>query len=170
MREKSNGETSSDLLSRIITAMNATGCAWTAVLMVLTVIDVCGRYFFNRPLTGAPEIIKASIVGITFLQIPYVQMINQHLGVTVFYNRMGKQMQFVIDVVATTLGAFVFACIAVSGWEFLIKAIENAEYDGSSASLMLPTWPVQSLILFGSGMMVIVQLKQLMKTLLRRKA
>jgi TRAP-type C4-dicarboxylate transport system permease small subunit len=167
MREKSNGELSSDLLSRIITAMNATGCAWTAVLMLLTVIDVCGRYFFNRPLTGAPEIIKASIVGITFLQIPYVQMINQHLGVTVFYNKMGAKMQFVIDVVANILGAFVFALIAVSGGEFLIKAIRNAEYDGSSASLMLPTWPVRSLILFGSAMMVIIQLKQMMKTIVR---
>ena len=148
--------------------MNATGCAWTAVLMLLTVIDVCGRYFFNRPLTGAPEIIKASIVGITFLQIPYVQMINQHLGVTVFYNRMGAKMQFVIDVVANILGAFVFALVAVSGWQFLIKAIRNAEYDGSSASIMLPTWPVRSLILFGSAMMVIIQLKQLMKTIVRR--
>jgi len=161
MPEDLNGELRNGFLSRVTSTMNAVGCAWTGALMVLTVIDVGGRYLFNRPLTGAPEIIQASIVGITFLQIPYVQFMDQHLKVTVFLDKMGEKARNVINAISYFLGAFLFAMIGYSGWGLLIKAIETAEYDGTPASLMVPTWPVRSLIVFCAAVMVIVQWKQL---------
>jgi TRAP-type transport system small permease protein len=163
MPEDLNGELRNGFLSRVTSTMNAVGCAWTGALMVLTVIDVGGRYLFNRPLTGAPEIIQASIVGITFLQIPFVQFMDQHLRVTVFHDKMGNKAKNAINVIGYFLGAFLFALICYSGWGLLMKAIEIGEYDGTPASLMVPTWPVRSLIVFCSAIMVIVQWKQLVK-------
>jgi TRAP-type mannitol/chloroaromatic compound transport system permease small subunit len=112
---------------------------------------------------------QASIVGITFLQIPYVQFMDQHLRVTVFHDKMGNKAKNLINVISYLLGAFVFAMICYSGWDLLIKAIETGEYDGTPASLMVPTWPVRSIILFSAVIMVIVQGKQLVKEFLSRR-
>lgn len=169
MKNRISGGTRNDLLSRAVVYMNAVGCVWTAILMMLTVIDVCGRYFFNRPLTGTPEIIQASIVGITFLQIPYVQLIDQHLAVTVVYDKMSSGIKKGIDVVGRLLGSFVFGLIVYSGWNALVQSIRAGEYDGSPASIMLPTWPVRSLIVFCSVIMIILQIRQII-LLFRKKS
>jgi TRAP-type C4-dicarboxylate transport system permease small subunit len=166
MPENLDRDLKNGFLSRTTSSMNAVGCAWTGILMILTVIDVGGRYLFNRPLTGAPEIIQASIVGITFLQIPYVQFMDQHLRVTVFYDKLGDRAKVVLNEISYFLGALVFALICFSGWDFLIKAIRISEYDGTPASIMVPTWPVRSLIVFCSAIMVVVQVKQLIKEFL----
>ena len=157
-----------NFLSRLVYGMNVVGCFWTGALMLLVLIDVGGRFFFNCPLTGAPEIIQASIVGITFLQIPYVQLINQHLVVTVFYDKMGPKMKKVIDAIGAVMGTAVFGLITYSGLNCLAEAIRIGEYDGTSASIMLPTWPVRSLIILGSLTMVALCIWNLI-TLLRRK-
>lgn len=169
MTDSFAGGIRNDFLSRTVTGMNAVGCAWTAVLMLLTVIDVSGRYFFNSPLTGAPEIIQASIVGITFLQIPYVQLIDQHLSVTVIYDKVPPKIRKGIDAVGYFLGSLVFGLIVFSGWNALLQGIRVGEYDGTPASIMLPTWPVRSLIVFCSVMMIVLQVRQAIELFRRNR-
>jgi len=156
-------------ISHLTKILNAGGCIWTAILMIIIMIDVSGRYFFNRPLIGTPEIIQISIVGITFLQIPYVQLIDEHLSVTVLYDKLGKKLKKIIDLTSSLLGIFVFGIIIYSGWKLLLLAIKINECDGSMASVMVPTWPVRFLIFFCSIIMVLIQIRQLSKLFQRKK-
>ena len=57
--------------ARVTSVMNAVATFWIFVIMFLMTGDVLGRVLFNRPITGTPEIVKVSIVGIVFLQIPH---------------------------------------------------------------------------------------------------
>lgn len=169
MTDKSNVREKNGLLSRVVGVMNAIGCVWTAVLMLIVAIDVGGRFIFNSPLTGATEIIQASIIGITFLQFSYVQYIDQHLAVTIVYDRLGKKGKEVVDVVSLVFGVIVFGVVVYSGWDFFIKAINTGEYEGSPASIMLPSWPIRFLIVFCSLVMVVVQINQVVKIFRKKR-
>ena len=52
-------------------ALNAIGTVWIFVLMALISTDVIGRGAFNAPLSGVPEMVQFSIVGIVFLQLAH---------------------------------------------------------------------------------------------------
>lgn len=169
MTDKPNGKAKNDVLSRIVGIMNAIGCVWTAILMLLVTVDVGGRFFFNSPLTGTTEIVQASIIGITFLQFAYVQYINQHLSVTVLYDKFGKNGKKAVDLISLLLGITVFGVVVYSGWNFFLQAVRTGEYEGSPASIMLPSSPVRFIIVFCSVVMIIVQVTQIVKTFRKKR-
>ena len=53
----------------MVTTLNTLGTAWIFVMMMLIVIDVGMRAFFNSPIRGVPLIITMSIVAVVFLQL-----------------------------------------------------------------------------------------------------
>lgn len=57
-------------IKRIAQIIHAISAFWVLMIAAIIVVDVIGRLFFNSPLLGAIEIIKNSVVSITFLQLP----------------------------------------------------------------------------------------------------
>ena len=47
--------------------LNVVAVIWTFLLVFFVTADVMGRFIFNHPITGIPEIIQASLVGLAFL-------------------------------------------------------------------------------------------------------
>lgn len=58
------------LFGALITAMNAVGTCLVLLMMCVILVDVFGRFLFNAPLRGTPEIVAISIVAIVYLQFP----------------------------------------------------------------------------------------------------
>ena len=55
----------------VLTAtMNAVGSVMVLIIMAVILIDVGGRFLFNRPLSGTADIVAMSIAAIVFLQFP----------------------------------------------------------------------------------------------------
>jgi TRAP-type C4-dicarboxylate transport system permease small subunit len=50
-------------------------------MMVLTICDVIGRYFFNSPVTGAYEITEVMMITVVFLFIGYTQAQKGHISI-----------------------------------------------------------------------------------------
>jgi TRAP-type C4-dicarboxylate transport system permease small subunit len=58
------------------------GVAASAILlfmMLLTFVDVVGRYVFNRPLAGAFEVTELSLVILIFAGLPLVSYADEHV-------------------------------------------------------------------------------------------
>jgi TRAP-type C4-dicarboxylate transport system permease small subunit len=78
------------LLPRILCI--ASGVA-VAILMLMTVLDVGGRYFFNSPLTGTFEMTELLMAFIIFSALPIVSQKRTHITVDLLTNILSPRLK-----------------------------------------------------------------------------
>lgn len=149
----------SDPFSLFVKAMNAVGCGLTMFLMVVIMIDVCGRSFFSHPITGVPELVTSLITIIAFLQLTYVQMVDQHLNVGIFVEKLPIKIRNYLKLFNSVLGIIVFSMMVKSSYSNLLYSIAQNEREGEGA-LVLPMWPVRGTIFFCSCIVLILMVRQ----------
>ena len=147
------------LVMRVPTSILAlVGAVWIFGLMILINIDVFGRYLFSRPVTGVPEIVSLSIVGIVFLQL--ANTLRQHrfirsdmfIGALVDkHPRFGYAIEAVYHIVGATMFAVVCRYIAPR----FVDAFESGTYVGNFGLFTILTWPFVLIILAGSALTLI---------------
>ncbi|MEM8590519.1 MAG: TRAP transporter small permease [Pseudomonadota bacterium] len=122
---------------------------WVLVLAVMIFVDVMGRYFFDSPLLGTAEIIKNSVVSVTFLQLPLAIYTGSMLRTTVMAELTGPIGRRLIRTLTALLGIAFFLGTAFSTWDPMVDAWAIGEYEGEGA-LRVPTYPVRTLVLITS--------------------
>ena len=135
--------------------MSAAATMWTFLLMFFMTADVFGRIFLNHPLTGAPELVKVSLVGVVYLHMPYTLWIGRHIRSDMLSSKMGPRLRATMDVVMHILGAALFAGIFFGSWDQMIGAWEIGEYEGEGA-LRVPTAPIRTILLLGAALAMIL--------------
>lgn len=68
-------------------------CAGIALLimMVLTFVDVVGRYGFNKSIFGTSEMIEVLMVVVIFAGVAFVTVGDQHIKVDIFADWIGRK-------------------------------------------------------------------------------
>lgn len=66
-------------------------------MTVIILIDVTGRYVFNKPLKGGPEIATFSFVWLVLLSISGCYRKNEHMKITSIFSRQFPLIQKLID-------------------------------------------------------------------------
>ena len=133
-------------IARLIHLISAT---WVIGIAVIIVVDVVGRYLFGSPLLGTTEIIKNSIVTITFLQIPLAVYRGNMIRTTFLYDRLKPKIQRTFRALTYITGLIFFFAIAWSSITPAYEAFLVSEYEGEGA-LRVPTYPVRILIVVNS--------------------
>lgn len=133
------------MISRIAQTTHIVSAFWVLVLAVIIFVDVLGRYFFSQPLLGATEIIKNSVVSITFLQLPLAIYRGGMIRSTILYDALGPDWQRALRTLASILGLLFFLGTAYSAWGPAVEALGVSEYEGEGA-LRVPTYPVRFLV------------------------
>lgn len=112
---------------------------------------------FNSPLLGSVEIIKNSVVAITFMQLPLAIYSESMLKTTIFYGRSREALKKLMRTLSSILGFLFFAALVYSSWGPFVEAMSIGEYEGEGA-LRVPTYPVRFLIVATSLFAAIVYL------------
>jgi len=133
------------VIEKIARTTHVVSAFWVIVLALIILVDVTGRYLFSMPLLGATEIIKNSVVSITFLQIPLAIYRGGMIRTTLVYDMLGPDGQRWIRTLANVLGMLFFLGTAFSAWGPAIEALGVSEYEGEGA-LRVPTYPVRFLV------------------------
>lgn len=143
--------------------MLALACFCVLAIILVTAVDVIGRYALNQALGWAYDTALVLLIGLVFLSIPSIQAARGHVAVDVLYSHlppMGKLSMACLHVLA---GAFAFGLI---GWKNLEYAVEAARmgwvYGGFGA---IPTWVPYGCIGLGSTMMAVRMIEQLLAML-----
>jgi TRAP-type C4-dicarboxylate transport system permease small subunit len=135
--------------AKFVSALNAMATAWIFLLMFLTTADVLGRVLFSAPITGTPELIKVSLVGIIFMQLPHTFWMNRHIRSELILTKLGPTGRELLNSLAYLVGAAVFVGIFATSWSGAVMSWEILEYEGEGA-LRVPVYPIRTLILLGS--------------------
>jgi len=128
--------------------MAGVGALMFGVMMMVTVIDVGGRYFFLRPLDGATELIGLMlIIGGTW-GIGYCQLHKMHIRIGVFMEMFPKILQRLIWVFTFVISLAVSGAIS---WQAYLRteAYIAASLGDRTDVLGIPFWPLMLCMAIG---------------------
>ncbi len=154
-RSESDG---SSFLYRLTSLQSGLGTVGILILIVLINTDVIGRYVFNSPLTGVPEVVSLAIVGIVYLQISHAIRQDRFIRSDMFISRLLLRRPRVAHLLLCfhhLVGAILVGVVFIFVYPKFIEAYHTDEYIGSFGYFTAPIWPVGLVILIGCGTSVV---------------
>jgi TRAP-type C4-dicarboxylate transport system permease small subunit len=109
------------------------------LMMCVTVVDVIGRYGFNRPLPGASEITEVMLGTMIFAALPLVMLDNGQITMTLFTDTLTPPRRRVQAILVSLFSAFVLSLVA---WRLYRHGVQLASYGEVTVFLGLPKGPI----------------------------
>ena len=123
-----------------------------AALGVITVVDVGGRYLFNKPLLGAIEMSEFLMVFLSFGALALAELRNSHITVDFFVRALPERAQALLEAVAALLGIAFWSFVA---WRAAVQSSRLFNNGEVTANLLLPTWPFYLAVVVGCGLLAL---------------
>lgn len=114
----------------------AVGAVALVVLVVVTLVDVVGRYF-GAPLTGAQDITTMGLATLVFGGMALCDRLGGHISVDIFERHFPEWLNRASDIAAALLGAVTFGFIA---WTVLDSAALSQMLNLKTNIIDLPKW------------------------------
>jgi TRAP-type C4-dicarboxylate transport system permease small subunit len=112
-------------------------------LMLLTVGDVMGRSFFNKPIPGTFELSEYMLAVIVLLGAAYTQQVRGHVGVDFLTGRLPPRARAALRAVTSCAGLLIIAILVWQGYA------EGIHEKAVSDQLRVPQWPFKLLVAVG---------------------
>ena len=127
-------------------------------LMLLAVISVGGRNFFNQPLPGYVDWIQQAMPLIAFMGISYTQRNGGHVRMDMLVGALKGRPLYIAELI-TTLAMFVFMVLMVWGtWAHFQRSFDFGMpmwSRDSSMDISLPLWPAKLLAPVAFGVLTV---------------
>lgn len=121
----------------------------------VTIVDVVGRYFFARPLSGGKELTELLVMGVVFAGLPAITLDDGQVTADLFTHRFSPGLREVQLFLARALSG---VALLVGGWRLWAHGVQIAGYGGTTLYLKIPLGPVAyagSAVCILSGLVVL---------------
>jgi TRAP-type C4-dicarboxylate transport system permease small subunit len=118
-------------------------------LMVLAVVSVGGRNFFNRPLPGYVDLIEILMPLIAFMGISYVQREGGHIRMDMVIGSLKGRWLWLSELITVLLTFLLISALIYGSWEHFLRSFDFASVGwsrDSSIDIGLPLWPAKLLV------------------------
>ena len=150
----------SPILKRVSDVLAVCACLALVFIMVITFVDVVGRYFFNAPVTFAVELIQLGMGLLVLFGLAITTLERGHIAVDVIDTLVSVSVRRILAAIAA-LGGVLF--ISLMAWRLWDRGI-NFLGDGLATDvLFLPVWPVVMLMAFATSVAAVVAFVQVIK-------
>jgi len=130
-------------------------------LMVLTCVDVIGRYFFDMPVRGGFEMTEMLLAALIFAGLPLVTLRDEHITVDLLDPVMPDWLFRIQHIVACLIG---FAATAYLGYRLWLRALGMDSAGETTAQLKFKlaylTYGMSILMLLTALAMLILVFRQ----------
>ncbi len=158
MAGSANVLTDDSLLSLVDQKLNSLGQFLALIsglavfsLMILAVLSVGGRNFFNHPLPGYIDWIEQAMPLIAFMGVSYTQRNGGHIRMDMLVGKLQGRLLYAVELI-TTLAILCFMVLIVWGsWAHFERSFDFGSPLWSRDSTMdigLPLWPAKLLAPF----------------------
>jgi len=120
-------------------ALGVTSAVVLFAMMLVTAIDVAGRYVFNKPIPGGFELTEILLAALIYCGLPLVSARREHIVIDTFDPMFSKALKRGLDMVAEVVCAVALAGV---GWLIFLRANRIVEYGDTTSVLKLPLAPV----------------------------
>lgn len=114
-------------------------------LILVTCVDVVGRYFFSAPLSGAFEVTEILLAALVFTALPLTTERREHIEVDLLNVGLSDKFQKLLSAFA---GLFSAALLATLAWRLASHAASSFEDGAVTNALSIPLAPFGFLAAF----------------------
>jgi TRAP-type C4-dicarboxylate transport system permease small subunit len=123
---------------KVVRALAAVGGYFLMLAMLVIVVDVTLRFFFNSPIKGATESIALLMPYVVFGSFSITLLLGQHVRMTLISDRLPAKTQLVLDIIGSAVGALAVGVLTYNGWMLFWKSLLINE--PLMAQVFLPIW------------------------------
>ena len=152
-------------LNKFSELLKIIGAVAITAMMVLTVVDVIGR-FFKYPIFGSVELIGFLATIIVAAALPYTYKVDGHVGVEILVRLLSKKTQMIIDLFTRTLSLILFSLVT---WQMFLYAKDIHKTGEVSMNLEFPIYYIIYLLSFGLLIFSITILETIFKDIKQLK-
>ncbi|WP_404434334.1 TRAP transporter small permease subunit [Microbacterium lacus] len=149
-------------IDRFSTALAVLAGVATVGLMINIVLDVVGRYFYNRPLPGTLDLSQyAWMPSLVSLALGYALLRGEHIRVNLLTAPTGPRTQRIIEIVGMT---FTLATAVLFLWFSIEKAAQAMDFGESAVGApWLAIWLFRWVVAVGLVGLLLQSAAQLMR-------
>ena len=117
-------------------------------LMLLAVVSVSGRNFFNAPLPGYVDWIEQAMPLIAFMGISYVMREGGHIRMDILVGALKGRALYIVEFIPTLAVLMLTALLVWGTWAHFDRSFDFAAplwSRDSSMDIALPIWPAKLL-------------------------
>ena len=140
-----------EILAKIGMVYSVIGGIAVFLMMFVGTFDVIACTFFNKPLPGAKEMIQVLMPISVFGFLMYAQLMRRHVEVDILKGRCSRRVIGILNIVAYTVGLFVFVPMTLLTAEGAWHSIIIREY--TAGSLGFPMYPARIAIPIATGLL-----------------
>jgi TRAP-type C4-dicarboxylate transport system permease small subunit len=152
----------SDKLMSALEQGSILGAVCLTLMMLLTVSDVAGRYFFNHPIQGTNEITGLLLVLVASSALAYSQIKKGHIRVDIISGRLSPRGQIILDAIAYFFCLFGSALIT---WQTFVRAGVYIVSRRPTETLSIPFFPFMLVLGLGFFFLAVVSLIDFLRSL-----
>ncbi len=118
-------------------------------LMILAVISVGGRNFFNQPLPGYVDWIEQIMPFIAILGVAFVQRDGGHIRMDLFVGRLRGRALWVVEFIGVFLMLLLMSLLTWGSWAHFERSFDFSSQlwsRDSSMDIALPIWPAKLVV------------------------
>jgi len=137
------------LVARLQYVLGFTSASVLFLMMLITAVDVVGRYVFNTPLPGGFEVTELLLAALIYCGLPLVSRRREHIVIDTFDPYFSPRFKRALDMIAEVICALTLAGV---GYLIFKRAVRVADYGDTTTVLKLPLAPIVYLM----GVMIVV--------------
>lgn len=130
----------------VIRTVHTIGLGILVGMMLLTVVDVIGRKFFDAPITGSYELTEFMLALIVFFSVGYTQIQKGHIAMEALVSRFTPRVQAITDSVVYLVS---IGLGSVLTWQLVAHAKRTYIGKHETGVLHLPLYPFLIAAAFG---------------------
>ena len=131
-------------------------------MMMLTVCDVCLRYFFNRPIMASAELTEYMMVIVGFLGLAWCAVKGMHIKVQLIVGKFSEKTQGIIDVINSVI--ILGLCVLIGSQSFSEGMVARVMGRGSDIT-DIPHYPFYMVVVFGYILLFFVMISILVQSI-----
>ena len=135
-------------------------------MMLLTTVDVVGRYFFNKPVLGAFELTEFLVLILIFSFLAPSQAKKSHVAVDLVFQHLSPRVRAIIDFSNHLVCLLFMMLIAYRGF---VRALEIREFGEATSNLGIIKYPFAFFVVFGCAALSIEYLRDLIRLLFAKQ-
>ncbi|SEG53534.1 TRAP transporter small permease [Vibrio hangzhouensis] len=97
------------------------------LMMLITFVDVTGRYFFNAPVVGSTELIEVLLAVMVFMAFPLVSWNEENICVDLLDNYFPKKWIGIRQIVINLICSCSLILVALMNWKLAGRSMEYEE-------------------------------------------
>jgi len=112
-------------------------------LMLIGVVHVLGRKFFNLPIFGYIDIVEIMMAFLVFLGIAYTERLGGHIRMELFVSYLKGRWLASFELAGVVLGLALCGVLLVYSWDHAMRALYLGD---SSIDAQIPLWPSKIIV------------------------